>query len=262
MTSLISVLQRSQLLGEAHVDALRSRIASVQTALSQMDTVKDQELFIDYNRSGIAFKIPDDSQFEPCEGFYDHGDVSVEPSPKVFLQNKLSRCKAKLKELGPLLGSKETESEKLQQLVQSYTEDEPSLGNLEEVKERLIDTQQQLTYLTTSQEILSAEINFISEALAGDEGGQHPHVFKSASFSIPTQCGYCKSSIWGLSKQGKTCKLCHISVHNKCELKIPADCKASASSGHIRASDSVSSISHITSHPSSITEEPTPSSFA
>ena len=29
-----------------------------------------------------------------------------------------------------------------------------------------------------------------------------------------------QSSIWGLSKQGKTCKLCGLSVHSKCELKV------------------------------------------
>jgi hypothetical protein len=29
-----------------------------------------------------------------------------------------------------------------------------------------------------------------------------------------------QTSIWGLSKQGKTCKLCGISVHAKCELKV------------------------------------------
>jgi len=65
-----------------------------------------------------------------------------------------------------------------------------------------------------------------------DEGSQQPHSFKSASFSIPAQCGYCKSSIWGLSKQGKTCKLCGLSVHSKCELKVPADCQRSQGRRH------------------------------
>ena len=72
----------------------------------------------------------------------------------------------------------------------------------------------------------------------GDEGSQSPHSFKPTSFSIPTTCGYCKvwlpilefsvkstyslfqSSIWGLSKQGKTCKTCGLCVHAKCELKV------------------------------------------
>ena len=29
-----------------------------------------------------------------------------------------------------------------------------------------------------------------------------------------------QTSIWGLSKQGKTCKMCGLSVHSKCELKV------------------------------------------
>jgi hypothetical protein len=29
-----------------------------------------------------------------------------------------------------------------------------------------------------------------------------------------------QTSIWGLSKQGKTCKQCGLSVHSKCELKV------------------------------------------
>ena len=33
--------------------------------------------------------------------------------------------------------------------------------------------------------------------------------------SLPFQ-----SAIWGLSKKGKTCKACGISVHSKCELKV------------------------------------------
>lgn len=83
------------------------------------------------------------------------------------------------------------------------------------------------------------QINGSLSVFPGDEGEQHPHTFKSSSFSIPTQCVYCKastsvarryklctltcriqSSIWGLSKQGKSCKDCGISVHSKCELKV------------------------------------------
>ena len=49
-----------------------------------------------------------------------------------------------------------------------------------------------LTAHATSEHILLAEIEVTSEALDGDEGEQRPHEFKSASFSIPTTCGYCQ----------------------------------------------------------------------
>jgi hypothetical protein len=34
--------------------------------------------------------------------------MSVEPAPKIFLQNKLSRCRSKLQELQPLITAKRT----------------------------------------------------------------------------------------------------------------------------------------------------------
>lgn len=55
-----------------------------------------------------------------------------------------------------------------------------------------VEAKQQLAFLSASDEALRAEIETIATALGGDEGGQHPHTFQSASFSIPTQCGYCK----------------------------------------------------------------------
>ncbi|KAF8588584.1 hypothetical protein K439DRAFT_1613424 [Ramaria rubella] len=215
----------SQSLLSIHFDSLQSHAASVDTALSLVDPVKDQDLFIEYNRDQAAFKIPEDSTFQPCEGFYDTSELNIEPTPKVFLQNKLSRCRVKLKELQLVLESKKNEVDKLDGVVSAYTEDR-TLGDLDEVKDNHFEAQRQLTFLSTSQAILVAEIDIVSSALGGDEGSQQPHSFKSSSFSIPTQCGYCKSSIWGLSKQGKTCKRCGLAVHSRCELKVPAECGA------------------------------------
>lgn len=75
-----------------------------------------------------------------------------------------------------------------------------------------LDADHQLTFFATSERILTTEVETISQALggeslnsvfphcvlmlslpmSGDEGQQRPHTFKSTSFSIPTQCGYCK----------------------------------------------------------------------
>lgn len=39
--------------------------------------------------------------------------MSVEPAPKIFLQNKLGRCRAKLTELSPLLEEKREHRKRL-----------------------------------------------------------------------------------------------------------------------------------------------------
>lgn len=58
--------------------------------------------------------------------------MSSEPAPKVYLQNRLSRCRQKLQELEPVLRSKQVDVEKLRKLVPAYAQDH-SLGNAEEV---------------------------------------------------------------------------------------------------------------------------------
>lgn len=53
------------------------------------------------------------------------------------------------------------------------------------------------------------------------------------AFAVPICIA--QSSIWGLSKQGKTCKACGISVHAKCELKV---------SQHARYSGQTTGLNH------------------
>ncbi|KAL0961378.1 hypothetical protein HGRIS_006332 [Hohenbuehelia grisea] len=255
------VLLHSQALQLKHLDSLKGRLTAVESALNDINPIQDQDLFIDHNVR--AFTAPGDWAFEPCSIHYDTGEMSVEPAPKIFLQNKLSRSRSKLQELDPVLASKRKELGQLTNVVAARNSDR-SLGDADEVIDDYIETRQQLVFFSNSECILNTEIDVISSVLGGDEGGQQPHSFKSSSFSIPTQCGYCKSSIWGLSKQGKTCKLCGLSVHNKCELKIPADCQQSAGPP---THSSLSSRASTTSRKSSIQSQssgssiPTPSSF-
>jgi len=179
----------------------------------------------------------------------------VDPAPKVVLQNRLVRCRAKLGELKPMMDSKQRNVNQLEKVLTAQ-----NIGNADDVAFNFIDSVHDLTAHATSEHILLAEIETISEALDGDEGEQRPHDFKSASFSIPTTCGYCQASIWGLSKLGKTCKRCGVSVHAKCELKIPATCTGSKRiSGGSTLSSRASTISRTSTKSGSI---PTPSSFA
>jgi hypothetical protein len=58
--------------------------------------------------------------------------------------------------------------------------------------QKYLDAQHELAFFTNSECILQAEVDTVVAALGGDEGAQKPHQFKSSSFTIPTECGYCK----------------------------------------------------------------------
>ncbi|KAJ7133001.1 hypothetical protein C8R46DRAFT_970553 [Mycena filopes] len=264
VTRFAKILAHSVALQTGHLDALKARLAGVEAVLGQVDPARDQDVFIEHNIR--PFTAPSDWQFEPCVNHYDTASeaMSVEPAPKVFLQNKLSRSRAKLHELTPILDGKRREQDQLLTLFLAYDADH-SLGSTDDISENYLDANHQVKSYLTSECILKTEIEVISAAIGDDEGEQRPHSFKSSSFSIPTQCGYCKSSIWGLSKQGKTCRACNLSVHSKCELKVPADCKhseqgrksSSSSSSAVSRSSTIASRSGIDRAP-----PPTPSAFA
>ncbi|KAK0188060.1 hypothetical protein F5146DRAFT_1207876 [Armillaria mellea] len=218
------ILQHAQAIQSNHLDVLKNRLATVERFLAEVNPSKDQDLFSDHNIR--SFSAPNDWKFEPCAFFYDTETLSVDPAPKVFLQNKLNKSRSKLQELRPVIDNKKREVEQFAKLEAAY-DAERSLGNADEITESYMESRHQLVHFGSSECILNAEIDVISAACwrsgPDDLGAQRPHTFKSSSFSIPTTCGYCQTSIWGLSKQGKTCKVCGISVHSKCELKVPAD---------------------------------------
>jgi len=240
LRGLTIILQQAQALQTNHLSNLQSRVTAAQQALAAIDIVKDQDLFVTYNLR--PFTVPGDWGFEPCTGYYDTGEMSVEQAPKIVLQNKLSKCRSQLQDTTNLINSKNKEVEQLSKVVDAYTSDR-MLGDVDDVTNNYLDYRHELSSLQCTETGLNAEIEIISIALEGDEGSQHPHDFKSASFSIPTTCGYCKSSIWGLSKQGKTCKSCGLSVHSKCELKVPADCGSPGGGKGAKLSHSPSSAS-------------------
>lgn len=104
MSSLVAILSAAQRLHNSHSTALQSRAASVDAALQAVDATADQDLFIDHNIR--PFGSPGDWTFEPCATHYDTGEMSLDPAPKVFIQNKLGRARGKLGELAPLMDGK------------------------------------------------------------------------------------------------------------------------------------------------------------
>ncbi|CAE6398076.1 unnamed protein product [Rhizoctonia solani] len=221
MRRMTRLLLHSQALHEGHLESVRRSVANTQAALNAVDPLQDQKLYASFNRR--PFSKPENWTFEPCDRYYDTPEVVTEPEPKILLQNKLQRARQKLVEIVPQIEDKSRDVARLNKLVASY-EANPALGNYDEVWENLLEASHQLTDLELIRVGYQAEMQVISSALGGDEGARKPHEFKSTSFSIPAPCGYCKTNIWGLSKPGKTCRNCGISVHTRCELKMPAEC--------------------------------------
>ncbi|KAG2343213.1 hypothetical protein BDR05DRAFT_982903 [Suillus weaverae] len=244
----VGVMTEAQNIQLSHQDTLKDRLATVSAALAKVQPDKDQALFVESNIR--PFSLPDDWVFEPCSNYYDTGDICIDSAPKVFLQNKLARSRAKLRELDPALEKQRTDAEKYRVMLTAYATDNTS-GDMGDAMNSYLDTIHEVTALSTSACVLNSEINTIADVLGGDEGGSSPHVFKSSAFSIPTTCGYCKVSIWGLSKQGKTCKSCGFSVHSKCELNVPAECSNLYNRTHRASAASVSTSSRETPKPSS-----------
>ncbi|KZT55457.1 hypothetical protein CALCODRAFT_351963 [Calocera cornea HHB12733] len=220
-TRLTSILSGCTMLHLAHIQRITTHQASNKKALESVNPANDQNLFIQYNQR--PFTLPADWSFEPCAAHYDTAEVSLDIQPKIYLQNRLASSRSKIANVKPEAEAKQRDVASLQKVLVKYRES-PKTGDAEEVARQIAEASHQMAMLTTSVATLEAEIACIEAALGGDEGGGKPHSWKSSSFSIPTTCAYCDTSIWGLSKQGKTCKACGISVHNKCELKVPATC--------------------------------------
>ncbi|KAF9221480.1 hypothetical protein BS17DRAFT_881644 [Gyrodon lividus] len=257
-----TILLQAQTIQVAHQNTLKDHLSSVIVVVDAIQPDNDQNIFVELNIR--PFNAPSDWEFEPCASHYDTDGFCLEPAPKVFLQNKLASSRRKLQELDPVLGAKCGEVERYAGLVAAYSADK-TLGNVHDAVNGYLDAQHQAALFSTSELILRSEIDTIVGALGDDEGGSSPHDFKGSSFSIPTACGYCKASIWGLSKLGKICKACGLSVHLKCEFKVPAECTGIR--GDHKVTEMVTRTSTIsrsetrTSPLDNIGETQTPSSF-
>ncbi|KAI8454044.1 hypothetical protein BY996DRAFT_7120190 [Phakopsora pachyrhizi] len=103
-----------------------------------------------------------------------------------------------------------------------------SHGYSDSVLEIFLDTVEQTTTLKLQYTVLAKEIKALETTLGDYQGSRRPHNFKLASFITPTSCYLCNSSIWGITKQGVTCKACSIHAHVKCRPKVPANHPGSA----------------------------------
>ncbi|GAC93930.1 hypothetical protein PHSY_001498 [Pseudozyma hubeiensis SY62] len=227
----------------AHHESVAKKHRDLEARAAQVDPTQDQTLFAEHNQQ--RWQEPSGWSFEPCVGFFDTSDMLTEPSAVTFLQNRLMRCRNRIAELEPMVEAKAKEVDGLQNLRDAYSK-QHNLGNPDEVEDNLFEATRTLSALEIELHDLEAEVETIVADIGDDQGQARPHLFKPASFGIPTTCHFCGDKIWGLSKQGSVCKPCGYTVHQKCEMKVPAECKAApgggiaASSGSPRNSASLS----------------------
>ena len=208
----------------SHHDTLSAKYKELDQSKARVNPEADQTLFIEYNEQ--RWQEPGEWSFEPCVGFFDQAEMSVEAEPTIFLQNRLIRCQSRLAEVDPLAEAKMREVEGLQNLKDAYEKQE-GLGDADDVTDNLFESLRSLWAYEFEMTLLQAEIDTVVEAIGENQGQARPHRFKPASFTIPTSCDYCRGTIWGIAKQGSVCKPCGYTVHAKCEMKVPAECKAS-----------------------------------
>ncbi|KAF9379631.1 hypothetical protein CPB97_008860 [Podila verticillata] len=199
---------------QAHLDSMVQAVRAVDASV-------DSAVFVRSQRK--PWSLPPDQPFESSSTFNDTEELVIDNNAQVFLSNKLMKLRRKQAQATVDINSRLKDLEGLQNLKEAYTGNN-SMGDPEEVQENILEISRAITVLQTMSTLYEAEINTIVQNM-GETGVQNqPHDFKAASFTIPTSCDYCQSTIWGIAKQGFTCRDCGYNCHSKCEMKVPPNC--------------------------------------
>lgn len=194
--------------------------ASIE-AIGRNQPTLDTSMFIQHNVSN--FNEPAAFGFEECPIWHDTADLVVDETAKVFLQNALARSKRELQEITPTVVNKKHEIDGLNKLKANYAA-EPARGNIEDVIMNLLSSKLEITTYDNRRNKLVTEIACVTRVAGEIDRGMTEHTFKSASFAIPTNCDFCGSTIWGMSRKGYHCKACSYNCHKNCQMKVPANC--------------------------------------
>ncbi|KAI9480354.1 MAG: hypothetical protein EXX96DRAFT_481652 [Benjaminiella poitrasii] len=177
---------------------------SVDAALFTQSALTDSDSSEKAANVTFAF-IPWNGGANAAETIIDRDDTLVSSEAAViYLNNKLVKDRKLLNSLDADLLKKTDEMNTLQST-------------------KLLDVVRDITILTTQKARVGSEVKLIIQNI-GDDGLQaQSHDFKPSSFTIPTTCDYCNSTIWGLNK-GLTCKACGFNCHTRCEMKVAQNC--------------------------------------
>ena len=198
----------------SHVDRLAQEITRNLPHLDSM-------MYIRHNMA--SWQEPSDKAFEPCPVWHDDSTMVVDETAKVYLRNVLNKSKGQLGELRREVDKKRREVESLKrvkQRIRDGTENKDEAA----VISQIFSMQEELHQLDRRRVTAEVETSAITSTVGDVTLGAKNHNFKSQTFKIPTNCDLCGERIWGLSAKGFDCRDCGYTCHNKCEMKVPAEC--------------------------------------
>ncbi|CEP09015.1 hypothetical protein [Parasitella parasitica] len=168
-------------------------------------------------------------------------DLVSSDSAIIFLNNKLIKDRKQLDVLADDLSKRSAEMSQLESMVKSI--ENKASPDYDKSNEKLMDVIRDITLLSTQKVRVKSEVDLIIQSIGDDGLRAENHDFKSSSFTIPTTCDLCNSTIWGLSNKGFTCRACGFNCHAKCEMKVAPNC--SKKKGQINPQPSPSSLQPI-----------------
>ncbi|KAI9754949.1 MAG: H(+)-transporting V0 sector ATPase subunit c [Chaenotheca gracillima] len=181
----------------------------------------DSMMFVRHNGGG--WQEPPDMTFEPSPVWHDDDGMIVDDLAKTFLRNIMGRSKAQLGELKRDVDKKQQEVDGVKRVREKIRLGQDSRDEVQVVA-TLLNMQEELHGIERKRSTAEVETAVIQTAVGDLTVGAKNHNFKSQTFKIPTNCDLCGERIWGLSAKGFDCRDCGYTCHNKCELKVPAEC--------------------------------------
>ncbi|CAO3673672.1 unnamed protein product [Umbelopsis vinacea] len=218
-----------------HTQTLKASIEHVNSALDvvgKIDPEIDAAVFVRKAVEKVQFEKDAQVQFtfmpwngggNPSVIIDRNAAMVVDDSAAIFLNNYLVKNKRKLNEVNNELSRKLQEVAKLKEKMTDFAQGQ-KYGTYDEINEVLADAQRHVTVISTYKAKYETEIELITASIGEDGLHAKAHEFKPTSFTIPTTCDYCETTVWGLAKQGMTCKACGYNCHAKCEMKVPPNC--------------------------------------
>ncbi|KTW26265.1 uncharacterized protein T551_03564 [Pneumocystis jirovecii RU7] len=210
----------------------KEHLTNIIGFVSKNNPVLDSTMFVRHNAT--SWYEPPDFVFEPCIIWHDSNEMVANEDSIVFLKNKVIKSRMKLSQLQENVDIKRREIDGLQNLREVYSKN-PQLGSQNDVTNNLLDARREVAFMDNQRLTFQMEVDAIVRVIGGcffallilinllDVNNDIlPHDFKPSSFTIPTNCDCCNSTIWGLARQGLT--YCNYNCHFKCEMRVSKSC--------------------------------------